>query len=215
VTVALLHAAAALYHHFGRKDEVLRRMLPFVGVLVLLLSPGNLPAATAWQADPAASRLLFTATQAGADFEGRFARFAPKIQFDPADLAGSRFDVEIDTRSADTQDQDRDTALASDDFFATGRWPSAHFVATSFAARGAGKYEARGQLTIRDVTREVLLPFSFSPAADGHHARLTGGTTIHRLDFGVGQGEWTDTKWVGNDVRIRFELELAAATGGH
>jgi len=49
--------------------------------------------------------------QAGAEFEGRFKRFTPEIRFDPADLAGSRFLVEIDTRSADTQDGDRDAAL--------------------------------------------------------------------------------------------------------
>jgi len=77
-------------------------------------------------------------------------------------------------------------------------------------AKGAGKFEARGRLTIRDVTRDVLLPFTFTPAADGQHATLAGGTTIRRLDFGVGQGEWTDTTWVGNEVKIRFELRLAS-----
>ena len=214
VTLAIIHASAALYHHFGRKDDVLRRMLPFTGALVLLLlAPGSVPAATTWKADPAASRLVFLATQAGAEFEGRFTRFAPQIRFDPADLADSRFEVEIDTRSADTQDHDRDSALASGDFFATARWPTARFETTSFSARGQGKFEARGRLTIRDVTREVTLPFSFTPAADGRHARLAGGTTIRRLDFGVGQGEWTDTTWVGNDVRIRFDLELASIDG--
>ena len=60
------------------------------------------------------------------------------------------------------------------------------------------------------MTRDVLLPFSFTPAADGHHATLAGATTIRRLDFGVGQGEWTDTTWVGNEVKIRFELRLAS-----
>jgi polyisoprenoid-binding protein YceI len=40
---------------------------------------------------------------------------------------------------------------------------------------------------------------------------LAGGTTVRRLDYGVGQGEWSDTQWVGNDVRIRFELNLKKA----
>jgi polyisoprenoid-binding protein YceI len=149
--------------------------------------------------------------QAGAEFEGRFRRFAPQIQFDPADLAGSRFVVEIDTRSADTADGDRDAALASGDFFATDRWPTARFETTGFTAKGPGKFEARGRLTIRDVTRDVLLPFTFARASDGQHATLAGGTTIRRLEFGVGQGEWTDTTWVGNEVKIRFELKLASA----
>jgi polyisoprenoid-binding protein YceI len=216
VTVAIVHASAALYHHFGRKDQVLRRMLPFTSAVVILsLVAGSVPAATAWRTDTADSQLVFRATQAGAEFEGRFKRFEPRIQFDPADLAGSRFEVEIDTRSADTQDGDRDAALASPDFFATDRWPNAHFETTGFSAKGAGKFEARGRLTIRDVTRDVVLPFSFTPASDGKHATLAGSTTIRRLDFGVGQGEWTDTTWVGNEVKIRFELKLDSATGGH
>ena len=82
--------------------------------------------------------------------------------------------------------------------------------AAQFAAKGAGKFEARGHLTIRDVTRDVLLPFTFTPAADGQHATLAGGTTIRRLDFGVGQGEWTDTTWVGNEVKIHFDLRLVS-----
>ena len=215
VTVALVHASAALYHHFGRRDDVLRRMLPFAGVLLLLLASGSVPAATSWRTDTAGSELVFRAMQAGAEFEGRFKRFEPQIRFDPADLAGSRFVVEIDTRSADTQDGDRDAALASADFFATDRWPTARFETIGFAAKGAGKFEARGRLTIRDVTRNVLLPFTFTAAADGQHATLAGGATIRRLDFGVGQGEWTDTTWVGNDVRIRFELKLVSAPSPH
>ena len=212
VTVAIVHVSAALYHHFLRKDNVLRRMLPFTGVMLLLFVSGVAQAATAWRTDPASSQLVFRAMQAGAEFEGRFTRFSPQIQFDPDDLAGSRFVVEIDTRSADTQDGDRDAALASGDFFAADRWPKAHFETTAFASKGNGKYEARGRLTIRDVTRDVLLPFDFTTAADGRHATLAGGTTIRRLDFGVGQGEWTDTTWVGNEVKIHFTLKLAPAS---
>jgi cytochrome b561 len=215
VTVAIVHASAALYHHFGRKDQVLRRMLPFTTAVVMLsLLAGGVHAATAWRTDAAGSHLVFRAMQAGAEFEGQFKRFSPQIQFDPSDLAGSRFLVEIDTRSADTQDGDRDATLASADFFATDRWPSAHFETTAFAAKGAGKFEAKGRLTIRDVTRDVVLPFSFTPATDGKHATLSGGTTIRRLDFGVGQGEWKDTTWVGNEVKIQFELKLDSAAGG-
>ena len=179
--------------------------------LLLSLACVAAMAATAWRTDPSASHLGFKARQAGAEFEGQFKRFTPQISFDPADLAGSRFVVEIDTRSADTQDGERDAALASNDFFATDRWPTARFETTGFTAKGKGRFDARGRLTIRDVTREVLLPFSFSAAPGGKQATLTGGTSIRRLDFGVGQGEWVDTTWVGNEVKIQFELKLVPA----
>jgi len=180
-----------------------------VGWLAALLSaaaPSH--AATAWSTDAARSRLEFTATQAGGDFDGAFGRFQADIVFDPANLAQGRFRVQIDTGSARTGEKDRDGLLAGADFFAVERWPRSRFEADRFVSLGGGRFEALGRLTIRDVTREIRLPFSFRPSPDGTRAEMTGGVTIHRLDYGVGQGEWQDTKWVGDEVRIRFELIL-------
>jgi len=165
-------------------------------------------AATDWVVDPAHSRLNFVATQSGGEFLGRFNRFHADIAFDPRDLTGSRFHVTIETASADTQDETRDKALSGDDFFATGRWPNATFDATRFVAAADGRYQARGRLTIRGISRDVAVLFTFKPASAGRGAVLSGGTTIRRLDFGVGQGEWQDTKWVGDEVRIQFDLAL-------
>jgi len=177
-----------------------------LAALLALAAPAR--AATAWTTDPAHSRLTFVATQSGGEFEGRFARFHSDIAFDPRDLAGSRFRVTIETASADTQDETRDAALVGDDFFAASRWPAATYEASRFVATADGRYEARGRLTIRGVSRDVNVVFAFKPTSAGRGAVLSGGTTIRRLDFGVGQGEWQDTKWVGNDVRIQFELVL-------
>ncbi len=91
------------------------------------------------------------------------------------------------------------------------QWPAARFETLAFKATGNGSYEATGRLTLRNVTRDVRLPFTFKPSADGRTAVLAGGTTVQRLDYGVGQGEWQDTQWVGNEVRIRFELQLRRA----
>src|SRR5262245_25770642 len=113
-----------------------RRLLVAIALLAAAPMAG---AATRWNADASASRLVFTATQAGARFDGQFKKFTPQITFDPANLGGSRFVVDVVTGSADTQDKDRDETLASDDFFATGRWPSAHFETTSFTARSDGQ----------------------------------------------------------------------------
>jgi polyisoprenoid-binding protein YceI len=177
--------------------------------LVLVTTPGW--CATAWTTDASASKLTFIATQAGGEFEGRFKRFTPSITFDPGDLAHSRFSVTIDATSAETGEQDRDNTLKGKDFFAVQQWPAARFETLSLRATGNGAFEAVGRLTLRNVTREVHLPFSFKPDADGRTATLAGGTTVQRLDFGVGQGEWQDTQWVGNPVRIHFELALRKA----
>ncbi len=178
------------------------------GLTALLLAAAPSQAATAWTTDAAGSRLEFTATQAGGAFDGVFRNFRADITFDPADLDGSRFRVDIETATADTGEKDRDRTLSGSDFFAVERWPRARFEADRFVALGAGRFEARGKLTIRDTTREVRLPFAFQPSASDARAEMSGGTTIRRLDFGVGGGEWIDTTLVGNDVRIRFVLRL-------
>lgn len=165
-------------------------------------------AMTAWTTDAARSRLEFTATQAGGEFDGAFRRFRADIEFDPADLAHSRFRVEIETASAATGEQDRDQTLAGRDFFAAERWPMARFEADRFLDLGGGRFEAHGRLTIRDITHDVRLPFRFRPSAGGAEAVLAGGTAIRRLDYGVGKGEWRDTSLIGDEVRIRFELLL-------
>jgi len=185
-----------------------RLSLRTLGLAAMLLAAGAAHGATVWVADTAASRLGFIGTLAGGTFDGRFHRFKPDIVFDPAYLAGSRFVVTIETGSADTQDADRDAILKGPEFFAVERWPAARFEATRFAPSGPGRYTAQGRLTLRDITRDVTLTFTFRPAADGRVAQLNGETTVRRLDFGVGQGEWRDTQWVGDEVKVVFALEL-------
>jgi polyisoprenoid-binding protein YceI len=164
-------------------------------------------AATQWSMQPKQSTLTFVANQAGADFEGAFQKFNAQIQFDPEELATSRFDVTIDLASVNTRDSERDDILRGPDLFAVQQYPSARYVAEKFTAKGGGKYTADGKLTLRNVTREAPIEFTFEPRADG--AWLKGVARIKRLDFGVGQGEWKDTEWVGNDVGVKFALKLA------
>jgi polyisoprenoid-binding protein YceI len=178
------------------------------GLLLAALCAQPAFAAAPWSMDAQSSRLRFTAVQAGGEFDGEFRRFDAGIRFDPADLAGSRFTVTVDTASVDTKDADRDGILRGPEFFDVARWPSARFETTGFTALGATRFEASGRLTMRDVTREVRLPFEFVIDPGGGAASMKGGTRVQRLDFGIGQGEWQDTTWVGNEVGIAFELRL-------
>jgi polyisoprenoid-binding protein YceI len=175
-------------------------------LLVLVLVCGSVAlAATKWTVQPKESKLTFVGNQAGAEFQGAFDRFTADIKFDPQDLAGSRFDVKIDMTSVNTRDNERDDTIKSDDLFAVKQYPSAHYVAEHFAAKGTS-YTATGKLTIRNVTRDVPIAFTFEKK-DGS-AWLKGSAQIKRLDFGVGQGDWKDTEQVGNDVKVNFTLLL-------
>ena len=185
----------------------MRKHQQFVQLLVLVLVCGSVAlAATQWTLQPRESKLTFVGTQAGAEFEGAFERFTADIKFDPQDLAGSRFDVKIDPASVNSRDSERDDTLKSEDLFAVKQFPSAQYVAERFTAKGGNKYAAVGKLTLRNVTREVPIEFTFEKKEGS--AWLKGSAQLKRLDFGVGQGDWKDTSTVANEVRVSFVLLL-------
>ena len=180
---------------------------PLRYLLILALACGSVAlAATQWTVQPKESKLTFVGTALDAPFDGTFERFTADIKFDPKDLATSRFDVKIDLASVNTQNEDRDGALKGDDFFAVKQYPTGHFVADRFTSQGGNKYSATGKLTIRNVTRDVPIQFTFENKSGS--AWLKGSAALKRLDFGVGQGEYQDTSQVGNDVKVNFVLLL-------
>ncbi len=186
---------------------------------VLLLALGCLLAgiqgalAQGWTVEDG-SQVRFTAQQQGSPIAGRFERFSAQIRFDPDDLASSRIEVEIDSASINTGHKDRDTALRSSFFFDVQRWPSARFTSGRLSHLQGDAYQAEGELTIRDVTRAVVLPFELAigadPAAAGRLlATARGALTISRLDYGIGQGEWASTKTVGEAVVIEILIRAS------
>jgi polyisoprenoid-binding protein YceI len=165
-------------------------------------------AGPAYNADPARSTLTFTGTQAGAAFKGVFKKFSASVQLDPAAPGAGRIEVRIDMNSVDTQDGERDGNIKGADFFDVAKNPSATYLTRGITKTAKG-FAATGTLTLRGVSRDVPLEFQFVKTAAG--ASLTGSAALKRLDFGVGQGEWKSTEWVGNDVKVEFSLDLKPA----
>jgi polyisoprenoid-binding protein YceI len=163
-------------------------------------------AAVQWTLQPKDSQLSFVGTQAGAPFEGKFEKFTADIKFDPKDLASARFDVSIDTASVNTRDGERDSTLKGSDLFSVKQFPTARYVAEKFTDTGKGQFSATGKLTLRNVTKDTPIQFTFEENSAG--AWLKGSASIKRLDFGVGQGDWKDTETVANDVKVKFALLL-------
>ena len=186
-------------------------------LLVLQTVPAQTPGAAATAAtphyalDPAKSSLEFTFMQAGAANKGRFTRLQVAFDFSAENLAASRLDVTIEMSSTDTGDQERDDTVKGADLFAVAKFPQAHFAASQINRTASG-YEAVGKLTIRGVTRDARVPFSFRTATENGAAvgYMSGKTSVRRLDYGVGQGDWKATDQVGNDVAVSFTLRLIA-----
>lgn len=164
-----------------------------------------------WTIDAKASRITFTGRQMGVPSKGEFKRMTATVRFDPADLAASAVDVTIDVASADTGNRDIDQELKRPKWFDTARFPNARFVTTAFTAKGGNRYEATAKLMLRDVTRDVVLPFTVDIGPDRSDpnqllARASGEVTISRLAYGIGRDEWKDTNIVADAVAIRVEV---------
>ena len=163
------------------------------------------PAPAQYVLDPAKSSLEFSFTQAGAANKGRFTRFPVSLTFSPEAPTSGRLAVTIEVGSLDTGDKERDDTLKTADLFSVAKFPQSHFTSSQITKTASG-YDAVGKLTIRGVTKDVHVPFTFSPA----NGSLLGKVTLKRLDYGVGQGDWKATDQVGNDVTVTYALHLVA-----
>ncbi len=165
-----------------------------------------------FSSDPAKSTLQFTFVQAGATNTGKFSKFPVTLDAAADGSAAGKLDVTVDMTTMDSGDKDRDDTLRGPDLFSVAKFTQAHFTATQITKTAAG-FDALGKLTIRDVTRDQHVLFTLRVANEQGHAvsYLTGKTVVHRLDFGVGQGDWKSTEWVGNDVTVSYNVRLVAA----
>ncbi len=162
--------------------------------------------------DPAKSALEYQFVQAGAQNKGKFDKFTVTLDFSPDDLPASKLDVVVEMGTLDTGDKERDGTLKEADLFSVAKFPQSHFTSTQII-RTANGYDAVGKLTLRGVTRDIHIPFTFRTADEqGRTAGyLLGRTSLKRLDYGVGQGDWKSTEWVGNDVSVSYSVRLVPA----
>lgn len=162
-------------------------------------------AVTQWAAEPDPNAISWEGTQGGGALAGRCAAFGADIAFDPAALAGSAVKVTIDTGACKTGDAQKDEYLPQEIWFNVAVFPEAVFEARNFRHDGGDRYVAEGALTLKGVTRKVVLPFTLTIAGDKAH--VVGETTLQRLAFGVGDGPQLSSPDVaGPDVKVRIDL---------
>lgn len=183
--------------------------------LLLLPLPSLAGSQDPWTVDPKASAITFSVAQVGSIVSGRFPTWTGEIVLDPASLATARIDIKIDTRPVSANNRDVDSLMKGPNFLDVQKFPEARFVSTSISGSGE-RYEARGKLTIRDVTRDAVLPFTLSitddPSQPGRvRATARGRIILKRLDYGVGQNEWAATGQVGDEVTVDLNVVASRA----
>jgi polyisoprenoid-binding protein YceI len=181
------------------------------------LAPATAPVAATWNVDPAHSHVEFAVRHLMiSTVKGRFADVSGAVVLDEQDITRSSVEVTIGVASIDTRTGQRDDHLRSGDFFDVERFPTITFRSRRIE-RDGDDLRVSGDLTIRDVTREVTL--AVTPEGRGTdpwggvRAGFSATTKIAREDFGLTYNQALETGGVliGNDVKIAIEVELIKA----
>jgi len=145
---------------------------------------------------------------------GRFAKYSGAITMDDGDITRSVVDVTIEAASLDTGVPDRDTHLRSPDFFDVERFPTLRFRSKRIEKLADSRYRVVGDLTIRDVTREVPLDVEYGGQAKdpwgNERAGFVARASVDRKDFGLQWNQVLETGGVLVGDRVDIELDVQA-----
>lgn len=153
---------------------------------------------------PEKSEITFVSKQMGVPEKGRFKKFDAQISIDPAKPEAGKARIDVDVASIDAGSSDADNEVKGKGWLDVVAFPKATFTLASVKPLGNNRYEARGALAIRGLSREVAVPFSLR--SEGTGAWLEGGFVLKRLQFNIGSGAWSDTSTVADDVDVKFKL---------
>lgn len=193
----------------------LRKILVLAGV-TLLTSAASFAATSTWKFDPMHTAAQFSVRHLTiSTVRGAFSKVTGTVELDDQDVSQSKVDVSIDVSTVDTREPARDKDLRSDHFFDVEHFPTMTFKSTKVEQAGAGKLKVTGNLTIRGVTKEVVLDVDgpTAPIKDQYgnqRAAVNATTKINRQDFGV---KWNATidgggVVVGDEVNINIDAEM-------
>lgn len=164
-----------------------------------------------WQIIREGSTISFTGTQNNAPVTAEFTSFDAKIYFDENNLKDSHVNLTVDMNSIKGSFVELTSMLKTSDWFDTSTYPTATFTSTTFTHQEGNQYQVSGELAVRDKKAPITLLIRVdqnTPTA----LLVKGETDIKRTMFGVGQGDWSDTKEVKDDVKVNFNLHLKKAT---
>jgi polyisoprenoid-binding protein YceI len=168
-----------------------------------------------WEIDSSHSSLQFAVRHLViAKVRGAFARWSGTIQVPGGDFSKATVEVTIDASSIDTGVADRDGHLKSPDFFDVAQHPELRFVGTRVQARSGDEIDVIGDLTIRGITREVVLRVEQRGQANDPwgnvRAAFSAKTTIDRKDFGLTWNQALETGGVLVGDKVEIEAEIQA-----
>ena len=191
------------------------KKLSLLFVALLIATPSGF--AATYQIDPAHTQIHFTIAHLMVfKVRGNFNEFSGTIEADPAAQTLSSAQALIQVNSINTRNEKRDNHLRSPDFFEVAKYPEMTFVTKKVSGSGSD-ISVTGDLTIKGVTKEVVLTGAFLGAATDPWGNSRAGFeatgTINRKDFGLTWNKALETGGVvvGEEVEIGLEVEELSA----
>jgi polyisoprenoid-binding protein YceI len=154
------------------------------------------------------SSVTFSYKQMGVAMDGKFKKFSSQLNFDPAKATAAKATLEIELASIDTGSSDADQEVVGKSWFNVAAFPKAVFVATQVKPTTPNQYQVTGKLTIKGKTQDISFPLKHTP--QGTAGVFSGGFTLHRADFLIGEGMWSKFDVVANDIQVNFQLTAQA-----
>jgi polyisoprenoid-binding protein YceI len=176
----------------------------------------DFPALTgSYALDPAHTRIGFVARHAMVTkVRGAFNDVAGTATIDGANPGASSATVTIQVASIDTRNEQRDQHLRTNDFFDAPTYPEITFTSTAIRHLGGNDFEVTGDLTIKDVTKQVTVPLEFQGAATdpfgNHRIGFEGSLAVNRKDWGVNFNAPLEAGGVLVSEQITLEFEISA-----
>jgi polyisoprenoid-binding protein YceI len=168
---------------------------------------------TLWKIDPTHSEVQFKVKHLViSTVTGSFGSFDGQIEADGDEFENAQATFTADIDSISTNNEDRDQHLKSDDFFNAESYPQLKFESKNFEKTGDGEYKVTGDLTIRDVTKEIELDVVHGGTVGDPYGQTKAGFevtgTINRKEFGL---TWNAVTEAGNVVvgdKIKLQLNV-------
>lgn len=168
-----------------------------------------------WEIDSSHSSVHFSVRHLViAKVRGTFSRWSGTVHVPDGDFSKATVGVTIDASSIDTGVADRDAHLKSADFFDAGQFPDLRFVGKRVQPRSGSEIDVVGDLTIKGITREVILSVEQHGLAKDPwgnvRAAFTAKTSIDRKDFGLTWNQVLETGGVVVGDRVDIEADVQA-----
>jgi len=193
----------------------MKRLLALFAVLSIAAS--SQAAVEVYKIDTTHSAINYSLRHILSKYTSSFTKLSGEITVDRDNLENSSVTATIDVANLTTDSEGRDKHIKSPDFFDTAKFPTATFKSKSWKKTGENTFDVTGDLTIKDVTKEVVLKTTLLGFGPGMRpGTLLSGweatTTIKKSEFGLA-GPAMLQKALGDDVAITINIEAGAKQG--